>query len=180
MSAVLGTFSEVRFVKTRSVIQIIVEVPIENADEAMKALGGFPQPASERWVGVALAPHDREKIEPDATPAGGVVPVKSGVTGRRDDQLPTPKKDRKPFASLPFSQQAAIRCTDKQFQKFLLERGYAFEESESAAAVYIRAICGVGSRRDIIDGELSGGWWKRVEQSFKSYLTDAQYADSIR
>ena len=54
MSAILGTFADARAVKGRSVFQIIVEVPLENADKALQALGGWPQPATERWVGVAL------------------------------------------------------------------------------------------------------------------------------
>src|SRR5690242_12318383 len=33
------------------------------------------------------------------------------------------QKERKPFASLPLSQQAAIRCTDEQFQNFTRRKG---------------------------------------------------------
>ena len=57
--AVLGTFADCKILKTRSVLQIIVEIPIEQADEALKALGGIPQPSEERWCGIALAPKER-------------------------------------------------------------------------------------------------------------------------
>ena len=47
-----GSFSEVKFLKTRSVMQIVVEIPIEYADEALQRLGGVPQPGKETPVSV--------------------------------------------------------------------------------------------------------------------------------
>ena len=50
---ITGTFSECKFVKTRSVMQIVIEVPIESADAGLAVLGGVPQPGAEVHVAVA-------------------------------------------------------------------------------------------------------------------------------
>jgi hypothetical protein len=48
-----GCFSDFRLIKGRKVAQIVIEVPIEQADQALAALGGLPQPAEEKWVAIA-------------------------------------------------------------------------------------------------------------------------------
>ena len=53
MPAIRATYSDVKLVKTRKVFQLIFEVPIEDADNALRVLGGLPRPAAERWVGIA-------------------------------------------------------------------------------------------------------------------------------
>src|SRR4051794_33494293 len=52
-AAIQGTFADFKLVKTRRTVQIVIEVPIEQADQALAALGGLPQPAEEKWVAVA-------------------------------------------------------------------------------------------------------------------------------
>lgn len=63
-AVITGTFSEAKFIKTRSVMVICVEVPIEGADMAFKALGGVPQPGKE--VAVAVARLNTNGPEPKA------------------------------------------------------------------------------------------------------------------
>ncbi|MGH2358943.1 MAG: hypothetical protein ACRDGM_00130 [bacterium] len=50
-----ATFSDFKLIRTRSVAQLVFELPIEQADAALVALGGVPQPAEERWVTINLA-----------------------------------------------------------------------------------------------------------------------------
>jgi hypothetical protein len=52
-AATQGSFADFKLVKTRKTAQIIIEVPIEEADKALQALGGLPQPMSETWVAIA-------------------------------------------------------------------------------------------------------------------------------
>jgi hypothetical protein len=53
LAATQGTFADFRLIKGRKVCQIVIEVPIEQADQALAALGGLPQPATEAWVALA-------------------------------------------------------------------------------------------------------------------------------
>lgn len=153
--AVLATFCDARPVKSRSVLQLVLEVPIEQADDAMKMLGGFPLPSESRWVGIALAPKERAKIE-----------------------APAEHKDRKPFNTLPLSQQAGIRCNDPAFKSFLDGKYPALSASEPAAAV--RMLCAVRSRGEFDKEFAAGERWEILDAEFKAWLTDQQYAESAR
>lgn len=52
MTPICATFSDFRLVKGRKVCQLVCEVPLEQADAALAALGGLPNPHAERWVGI--------------------------------------------------------------------------------------------------------------------------------
>ena len=43
-----GTFSDFKIVRGRKVAQLVIEVPLEKANEVLAALGGVPQPADPR------------------------------------------------------------------------------------------------------------------------------------
>jgi predicted metalloenzyme YecM len=58
-----GTFADFRLIKGRKVCQIVIEVPIEQADQAIAALGGLPQPATEAWVAIARL-ETKERVVP--------------------------------------------------------------------------------------------------------------------
>src|SRR3954447_2369653 len=58
-----GCFSDFRLIKGRKVCQIVIEVPIEQADQALAALGGLPQPATEAWVALARL-ETKERVVP--------------------------------------------------------------------------------------------------------------------
>lgn len=64
-AATKATFSDFRIVKGRKVAQLVFEVPLEGADAALAALGGLPQPASERWCGIARLTEEAAR-KPDA------------------------------------------------------------------------------------------------------------------
>ena len=91
MTAIRATYSDVKLVKTRKVFQLIFEVPIEEADNALRVLGGMPRPDAEIWVGIA--------------------PITEEAAAR-------PAKPRRPMSELGFVMQAGILCNDPKFQEF--------------------------------------------------------------
>ena len=60
---VKGTYADFRVVKTRKVLQMVIELPIEQADDFTKKFG-MPNPSIEKWVAVAYL-NDEEKNVPD-------------------------------------------------------------------------------------------------------------------
>lgn len=50
--AISGTYADFKIVKTRNVAQFIIEVPLEQANEAI-SMFGLPDPHTEKWVAVA-------------------------------------------------------------------------------------------------------------------------------
>ncbi len=74
MSAVAGTFVKFDAVPTRKVVRVTVEAPIEQANDILRNLGGYPDPANARWVGIALL-----KAEPENTLKGGKLAQEAGI-----------------------------------------------------------------------------------------------------
>lgn len=57
-----GTFADLKIVKTRSVVQMVIEVPIEQGSQIIEAFG-FPQPGAEIPVAVARLA-EQTKVKP--------------------------------------------------------------------------------------------------------------------
>ena len=92
--AIEAEFADFKIIKTRSVAQIILEVPIELADKALHELGGVPQPASNQRVAVAALNADR---------------------------VITQEKPKQRFEDFKLAKQAGILCGDAAFINFLSE-----------------------------------------------------------
>jgi hypothetical protein len=91
-AAFKATYSDLRFVKSRKVAQIVLELPIEQADSFIQAFGS-PNPASETWCAIARLAINQSPTKPD--------------------------KPHKSWDQLRLSQQAAIRCSDETYRHWL-------------------------------------------------------------
>tara|TARA_Y100000310_G_scaffold343106_1_gene449215 strand:+ start:356 stop:805 length:450 start_codon:yes stop_codon:yes gene_type:complete len=132
-AAIRGTYADLKFIKSRKVVQMVVEVPIEAGGALVEAFG-VPRPDEEVWVAVALLRSDEDDIE-----------IKPNTF------TPTP------FHELPRTQQAGILCADERFQKWLGAR------SQEHAASVVKRKCGITSRRRLNDGDGARDWDKLVE-----------------
>lgn len=103
-AAFKATYSDLRFVKSRKVAQIVLELPLEQADGFIQAFG-TPNPASETWCAIA-----RLAIAQDKTQHQKIHKTKS-------------------WDELRLSQQAAIRCSDETYRHWL-----CVDDEESAKA----------------------------------------------
>lgn len=174
--AILATFSDFRTVKTRSTAQLVFEIPIDQADEALRLLGGIPQPGTERWAGIALAAMDRKgHIGQPEYKAEQAAKNKefSGLVEAID-------KQRRPFNTLPLSQQAAIRCQDKAFRVFLANQTGQDDFTVDQAAEDVRLRCDVESRSQILEGDISGSYWLSLEAEYQAHITDLRYGSGIK
>lgn len=128
---------------------------------------------------------DAPAAEPSPQAAGGharaaaLTPeVRSEIATKAANTRWDATKERKPFVSLPLSQQAAIRTGDKDFQAFL-ETETPIHDQESYADA-VRAICGVESRADIKPGTPAAIAWMTLDARYQSWRTTRQYAESAR
>jgi hypothetical protein len=80
-SAFRATFADLKVIKTRQCVQIILEVPTEQFDAAYEVLGGLPNPAAERWFAVAALAQDSK---PASERPQAVVLDKPQLGGKRD------------------------------------------------------------------------------------------------
>jgi hypothetical protein len=153
-AACLGTFSDFRLIKSRKLCQIIVEIPIEQANAALQALGGIPDSANPPWVGIA-------RVQPKAA----------------SEPLKAVERPRKTWAELTPAQQAGIRCQEQEFVEFLAEE---FGDEIGDPADYVRKYCGVESRSLIFKGSQAAQRWNLLESAYQAHLSERQYAEVIR
>ena len=148
-AAISGTFADFKLVKTRSAAQVIVEIPIEAADQALAALGGLPQPGQEKHVAVAR------------------------MSGKREANDAEPIKERRKFEDLKRSQQAGMLCAEKRFQAFLREvhrvnflSSFGSTEGERIAATYVRKRCNVNSRSQFDTNKEAAAKWDALQSEY--------------
>jgi len=171
MSAIAGVFADFRTVKSLSVARIVIEVPIEQADAALAALGGFPKPAESRWVGIARLVAEPVATPPAAAPEPAPEPPAEKVTrldGRRIG----------PWSTLSRAQRAGIRCNDAEFMAF------AQADGPTEAAAFVRARCAVSSRSELDRYKEGGALWDSLDAEFRDWQrqqqAEARYADVRR
>jgi hypothetical protein len=142
-AAIQGDYVDLRFIKSRKVCQIVIEVPIE-AGAVFVAAFGTPNPAT--TVPVAIA-----RIDPKA---------KSVVAKRKWDEL-------------SIAQQAGILCGEPAFQNFVGERigKPHLSISVADAAQYVRQQCGVNSRAHIEGKPEAERIFRDLEASYEAWKT---------
>lgn len=150
-AAIKATFSDFQLVKTRKLAKLIFEIPVEQADEALKVLGGLPRSDSERWVGIALLDMQAGKAP------------KPAIFGRTFDN--GEGATRRAFCDLPFPQQAGIKSDDLKFQLWMSLHYH----SGNGCADAIRNYCGVSSRAHILPGTEAGDRWIELLRNFENY-----------
>lgn len=148
-AAIYGDFCTIKHVPTRKVYQLIIEVPVEAAQAVIDTLG-LPM---DTGIPVALA---RLKAAP----------------------APEPTKERRQFSELPYAQQAAMRCQEADFARFLKAMKPKLWSDihygrmvlpDVACAQAVRAICLVESRSRIEAGTIAGGLWEALEAEYYAW-----------
>ena len=82
-AAISGNFADIKLVKTRSVVQMVIEIPIERAKDVTDAFG-WPQPGSE--IHVAVARLKTETVEKKRPPAQSRAELARRLCGVADFQ----------------------------------------------------------------------------------------------
>jgi len=135
-----ATYADWKLIKTRGVIQVVMEVPLADSDAAYDVLGGMPNPANETWFGIA--------------------PIKLGP------DKPEAKRD---WRDLQPQQQAGIRCNEPTFVAFLKEsRPDDWRESTSAAKC-VRLICNVHSRVELGTNHAARVIWHQLDTEYQAW-----------
>lgn len=133
-AAFRATYSDLRFIKTRKVAQIVLEMPLEQADAFLAAFG-TPNPAEEKWCAVArLVDHPAEEAQPEP--------------------------DHHGWHELRPSAQAAIRCDDPLFWRFIMVN------TKERAVAAVREACGVKSRSELDKRHDARVLWEHLDGQF--------------
>lgn len=146
-----GNYADLKFVKTRSVAVVMIEIPIEKADAFIAAFGS-PRPGTE--VPVALARMNT------AAPERRHGPKLSAA-------------DKQTWEDMPSAQQAGIRCGEARFWAFLNQidhDGYGVVRNAEEAAAAVRTILGVNSRKEIAGNPEAFAKWEALDQEYQDFV----------
>lgn len=158
--AIRATFADMKIVKTRQVVQLILELPLADFDQAYEVLGGLPNPANERWFAIAAI----KEVMPDT-------PVQS----TKPDARPEPKQDKparakRDWRDLAPSQQAGIRCGEMLFLKFLEEERMDDLREGGSVPDTVRMICGVQSRSELNTNQKARVIWHQLNDQYEAWI----------
>lgn len=149
-----GVYADFKFVKTRGVAQVVVEIPLERAATFVEMFG-VPNPSEETWVAVA-----RMRAQPK----------------------PEKPKERQRWEDMRPSAAAALACKSKRFQEFITERvhGDPFEITEHEADQYLKSELGIASKTELDQLYPAGHKWPTLLADFRTWQTEQRYGDMAR
>ena len=147
-AAIAGVFADYRLIKTRGVLALVIEVPVERQAEVFAALG-YPMPGEEQPVAVARLANDAAQEAEEKPLVGRPPPPSDPAPQIVNCNLRDPMK-----AAV---QRAFWLCRDPRFQEWLygrpprrpIRREGGEGSTEMDAADYLRQACGVDSRAEI-------------------------------
>jgi hypothetical protein len=140
-----ATYSEWKMVKTRKVLVLSFEVPLEAQADVMAALG-TPMPDAETWVAIA-----RLRSAPIAQSAPAI----------EHQPEPLPRKAKS------LAQIAGILCNSGAFQK------WSGNKSAEEAAEWIRGHCNINSRSELDGNEDAAAIFRDLKGEFEAWMAVA-------
>lgn len=160
-AAFRACYADWKLIKTRSVVQVVMEIPLSDADAAYEVLGGMPNPAKEQWFGIAAI-----NLGKEAMPDTQFIPHTAET--RPESDIP-PARAKQEWREVQPSAQAAMRCDQAPFWAFLREEKKQRVTSKDDAATAVRKICGVNSRAHFNDNHAARVLWFSLDQEFQAW-----------
>lgn len=155
LAVIQATFCDFRIVKGRKQAQLVFELPLEMAQDAITKLG-MPQPSDPAWCAIALL--NREAAAPPS-------PDKSAAARERGKEQ---------YRQKDAMEQAAVRavllCKDKTFQQWMAElrdASWHATKGEEYCSAQMRNYLEIASRRDIGSNDRAYQAFLALETQFK-------------
>jgi hypothetical protein len=149
-----GEFTDLKFIKSRKVCQVVIEVPIEHGPLVVAAFG-TPNPAVS--VPVAIARLARSSMVEHPT-------FNRGVAGSSPVEPAKPKGGK-------LAQRAGIICNEEAFLRFMFDRySRQYPAASSDPAWFIRDYCGVSSRADLDHNPEAAAKFKKLLDDYEIWL----------
>jgi hypothetical protein len=155
VAAFRGTFSDLKFLKGRRVVQFVLELPLEEGARLVEAFGA-PNPASEVWVGFT-------RLVDAGSSNGRTSDFESDNLGSKPGPAAKPERSNA-------VRQAGVVCKEPEFWRFLRDKRDEPIFTESQAAEFVRSkCCRVSSRADIRPGSPAEHRWNQLLFDFSDW-----------
>ncbi len=149
------------FVKCHQVrddVYFTFSVPSELGTQYLDRIGGFPKPGESRWFAIAqLKPTKEDK------------PQELHKTSPRQSLEKEPARPHNPYSRL-----AGILCNDISYHNYIGAPGV--EDRTSFAASYLRHICKVKSRKEILPGTPAAELFDKEYKDFIVWRDGPKYS----
>jgi hypothetical protein len=154
-AAISGVFADYRLVKTRGVLQLVIEVPVERQAEVFEALG-YPMPGEEKPVAVArINGRVAERTNAEVAPAPASDPAPQIVNCNLRDPMKAART------------RAVLLCKDERFRRWLTPPRCMVPD-ESGARGIILDECGIKSRAEIATDRAAYERFLALEARYKA------------
>ena len=164
--AFAATYADIKLIKTRKCVQLVFEIPQEDFDRAYEVLGGLPNPAAERWFGIAAIAQKENAQSVPTKEVTDVPEIAPQASPRNADRSGAKRK----FRDMLPAQQAGIRCENSIFSAYLKERWPAsWRESSEDAAECVRLICCVQSRSELNSNAMAKSRWVKLDDGYQAW-----------
>lgn len=152
MTAFRATYSNFVNVKTRGVVQIVFEVPLHDSNAALEILGGMPNPAQERWFGIAPLRSEQPQPRPvhPKPPAGA-------------------QREKKKWEEMPKSQQAAICIGEPAFSAYLKEHHPDEWHEAGDADGCLKTILRIVSKTELVTNHKAAALWHQIDTHYHAW-----------
>ena len=156
------------------VISYVIHPDDVRAEIATAALG------TRYMIGFAELGDDNQPVQssPHSAPVKGVNAEAKLESDPSNGEITRASKRK--FSDLPLSQQAGIRCQDKQFQIYLMDQWAEIAAHHNDAGHIVRKICKVASRAEFDQTDTAANGWIDLEWDYQQWLTTKNYAESVR
>ena len=136
-----ASYADFNTVKGRKVLQIILELPIEEGNAALAALGGVPRFDQPVWVGVAR--------------------LDTSAITEKPKPLPKPHKN---WDDMSYSQQSGVLCNDDDFRRFVQESHNSYSPVD-----FVRSFCEVVSRSELDTPGAAATKWEILVEEYRNW-----------
>lgn len=162
-------FADYKRIKTRKVMQLIFEIPIEQAIATLNLLG--EPSAGDKQITCAIAKLDLDAAADDAERESGMI---SKAYSKANEAEP-----EKPKKSLTLSQKCALRCNQELFWRFM-ESKYDHNvagvlpqiTTAPQCAISVRSFLDIGSRSELDRDPLAAERWSILHAEFEFWKTE--------
>ncbi len=145
-AVVQGVYADYKRVPSRKTFQLIVEVPIEQAQEVHKAFGE-PNPLGATWVAVALLNPEHAKLKQAFK-----------------DSVEAEKKGGR------LAKQAGMLCGEVSFRTFLREKHGEDVHTDEDAKQFLYMYCGIDSRKELDHNTSAADNFDQIDGEYRAWL----------
>lgn len=143
-AAIDADYVDLKFIKSRKVCQVVVEIPIERGDEFVKKFG-TPSPAT--GVPVALARLEESALKQQ---------LRASV-----------EKEKKKWEDMPRSQQAALACQSPDFSEWLFAKYGWLRRPGDDANDLLKRVLDVVSKKQLDGGGMAADRWDSLYSDYE-------------